>query len=105
MPPNNNAETPALAEGPGGSKDDRSGLIEGDDKRTSLDWQARNAHDFARLELRAGIAYLRRRIAIALIKTEYGLLTAVEQDELLLAGAKLKAEVELWGRGEREWQL
>jgi len=51
-----------------------------------------------RLELRAGIAYLRRRIAIAQIKTEYGLLTAEEQDELLLAGAELKAELELWGQ-------
>jgi hypothetical protein len=98
MPPNNNVETPALAEGTGASKDDRSGLIEWEDKRTSPDWQAYSAHDFARLELRAGVAYLRRRIAIARIKTEYGLLTAEEQDELLLAGAKLKAEIELWGR-------
>jgi hypothetical protein len=98
MPPNNNVETPALAEGTGASKNDRSGLIEGEDKRTSPDWQANSAPDFAHLELRAGVAYLRRRIAIAQIKTEYGLLTAEEQDELLLAGAELKAELELWGQ-------
>ena len=99
MPPNNNVETPALAEGTGASKNDRSGLMIGlEDKQTSPDWQAYSAHDFARLELRAGIAYLRRRIAIARIKTEYGLLTTEEQDELLLAGAELKAEIELWGR-------
>ena len=97
MPPNNNVGTPALAEGTGASKDDRSGLIEWEDKRTSPDWQGYSAHDFARLELRAGIAYLRQRITIARIKTEYGLLSAEEQDELLLAGAKLKAEIELWG--------
>ena len=91
-------ETPALAEGTGACKDDRSGLIEWEDKRTSPDWQPYSTHDFARLELRAGIAYLRQRIAIAQIKTEYGLLTAEEQDELLLAGAELKAELELWGQ-------
>jgi hypothetical protein len=96
MPPNNN-ETPAPAEGTGASKKDRSGLIEeGKDKRTSPDWQAYNNRDFARLELRAAVAYLRRRIAIALIKKEHGLLAAAEQDELLLAGAELKAELELW---------
>ena len=87
---------PRLLRARGASKDDRSGLIEREDKRTSRDWQAYSAHDFARLELPAGVAYLRRRIAFARIKTEYGLLTAEEQDELLLAGAKLKAEIELW---------
>ena len=98
MPPNNIVGTPALAEGAGASKDDRSGLIEREDKRTFPDWQAYSAHDFARLELRVGIVYLRQRIAIARIKREYGLLSAEEQDELLLAGAELKAELELWGQ-------
>jgi hypothetical protein len=98
MPPNNDVETPALAESTGAFKNGRSGLIEGEDKRSSPERQAHNAHDFARLELRAGVTYLRQRIAIAQIQMEHGLLTAEEQDELLLAGAELKAEIKLWGK-------
>lgn len=57
---------------------------------------AATAHDFAWLELRARAAYLKRRVAIATVKMEHGLLAAEEQDELLLAGAELAAEIELW---------
>ena len=40
--------------------------------------------DFARLELRAAGAYLNRRIAIATVKQEHGLLTADEQDDIII---------------------
>jgi hypothetical protein len=55
-----------------------------------------SAHDFAYLELRAARAYLARRIAIATVKQDHGLLTEEEQDALILAAAELKADIELW---------
>ena len=62
---------------------------------TRLDLRA-TAHDFAWLELRARAGYLERRVAIAQVKMEHGLLTPAEQDELVLAGAELAADIELW---------
>lgn len=53
-------------------------------------------HNFAYLELRAARAYLERRIAIAKVKQEHGLLTEEEQDALMLEAAELKADIELW---------
>ena len=53
-------------------------------------------HDFAFLELRAARAYLERRIAIARVKEQHGLLTEEEQDDLILEVAELKADLELW---------
>ncbi len=53
-------------------------------------------HDFAYLELRAARAYLQRRVEIALVKWEHGLLTADEQDALLLEAAELEESINLW---------
>ena len=51
--------------------------------------------DFAYLELRAKRAYLERRIAIAKVKMEHGLLTDWEQDDLALEMAELKEQIRL----------
>jgi hypothetical protein len=53
-------------------------------------------HDFAWLELRAARAYLERRVQIAMVKTEHGLLTEDEQDALVLEAAELREAIELW---------
>jgi hypothetical protein len=53
-------------------------------------------HDFEYLELRAARSYLQRRVDIALVKWEHGLLTAEEQDALLLEAAELEESIELW---------
>ena len=63
----------------------------GDDRHSEF-----SARDFAYLELRAARAYLERRIAIAKVKQEHGLLTDEEQDALILEAAELKADIELW---------
>jgi hypothetical protein len=55
-----------------------------------------SAHDFAYLELRAAWRYLERRIQIAQVKEQHGLLTEEEQDALALEVAELVADIELW---------
>ena len=54
-----------------------------------------SAHDFAYLELRAARAYLARRIAIALVKQEHGLLTVAER-RAPAGRRELMADIELW---------
>jgi hypothetical protein len=48
------------------------------------------------MDLRVRCLALHRRAAIATIKMEYGLLSAWEQDELILEGKELAAAIELW---------
>jgi hypothetical protein len=50
------------------------------------------------IELLYKNAYFRKRCAIAQVRLEHGLLTADEQDALLLEGEELKAELELWSK-------
>ena len=53
-------------------------------------------HDFEFIDLRAARSYLQRRVDIALVKWEHGLLTAEEQDALILESAELRERIELW---------
>jgi hypothetical protein len=55
-------------------------------------------HDFAWLELQAKRSYLARRIQIAQVKMEHGLLFDWEQDALALESAELREEIRLWGK-------
>ncbi len=54
------------------------------------------ARELERMDLRCRCLALHRRASIAQIKMEYGLLTADEQDDLVLEGKELLAEIDLW---------
>ena len=57
--------------------------------------------DVARLELRAAGAYLKRRVAIATVKQEHGLLTADEQDDIIIDVKEWLEQVRVFGRARR----
>jgi hypothetical protein len=52
--------------------------------------------ELQRMELRLRCNYMRQRAAIAHVRFEHGLLTAEEQDALVLEVQELLTEIEMW---------
>ena len=58
--------------------------------------RALTTRELERMDLRCRCLALHRRACIATIKWEHGLLTAEEQDDLVLEGKEMLAEIDLW---------
>jgi hypothetical protein len=83
---------------PGG--DTGNGLWRADTGSTDTGTEAYTERMWTALTLRARVDDLRQRCAIAQYRLAYDRLSAEEQDALLLEGAELMAEIELWEQYE-----